>query len=45
MCGIVGYVGSEPAAKVLLAWLPPEELTPYLSNITYTKFTDTTITS
>ena len=33
------------AAKVLLAWLAPDELPPYLNNVTYTKFTDTTITS
>ena len=32
-------------AKVLLAWLSSAELTPYLSNITYARFTDTTITS
>ena len=33
------------AAKVLLAWLPPEQLVTHLSNITYTKYTETTITS
>lgn len=33
------------AAKVLLAWLPPEQLSSYLSTITYDKYTDTTITS
>ena len=33
------------AGKVMLAWLPPEELDAYLANITYTKYTDTTITS
>jgi len=32
-------------AKVLLAWMSPEQLSPYLSNITYVKYTDTTITS
>lgn len=31
--------------KVLLAWMDSEELSPYLSTITYTKYTDTTITS
>lgn len=33
------------AAKVLLAWLPPEQLEPYLAAITYAKYTDSTITS
>ena len=33
------------AAKVLLAWMEPEQLSGYMRNITYTKFTDTTITS
>lgn len=32
-------------SKVLLAWMSSEELSPYLANITYTKYTDTTITS
>ncbi len=32
-------------AKVLLAWMPPEQLPHYLANVTYTKFTDTTITA
>lgn len=33
------------AAKVLLAWMDPKELTFYLSTITYTKYTNNTITS
>lgn len=33
------------AAKALLAWLPQDQLLPYLNSITYEKFTETTITS
>jgi len=33
------------AAKVLLAWMDPKELAFYLSTITYTKYTNNTITS
>lgn len=33
------------AAKALLAWLPPEQLSSYLAGMIYTRYTDTTITS
>lgn len=32
-------------AKVLLAWMEPEQLAHYLEHVTYIKYTDTTITS